>query len=377
MKTKNFDAVFACVFVILLLIPLFATDLRNGVVSGQENRMLADRPPLSSVNHPRTFIQNFNRWFNDHTGFRERLISIYRMINKFQGLGPQYKEGNLTYIIGREGHHFFTGYNHEMIAAFQGRPVFSGEQMRIFSEKLTAIKNYLDEKSIPLIVMFCTDKETVYPEYYPKTIIRGPEPVQLDAITGYLQRNGPIDVFNIRRALTAQKDRYLLYPKAPPGDLTHYNEIGAFFAYRELMKHINAYFPAIAPYSLEDIDIVCDENGTASVSLKKGITYKKSDEKLPGAVGISQPEHYEMFENPGVHSPVILVLRDSYTGGGSGGAFFSKYIAQQFNKTILIHYVNMRYLKQYVDVFHPGIVVFESAERQIRLFFDCINQLDL
>jgi hypothetical protein len=115
----------------MLLIPLFSTDMRSGITSERENRMLADRPPLWLMkDRPRHFIRTFERWFNDHVGLREKFISLYRMINKFQGKGPQYKEGELTYIIGKDGHYFFTGFNHEMIAKFQGRAVFSGEQLR-------------------------------------------------------------------------------------------------------------------------------------------------------------------------------------------------------------------------------------------------------
>jgi hypothetical protein len=375
-KTKLCKAVFSAVFVIALIIPLVSTDLRNGVVSQRENRILADRPPLSSMNHPRAFIQKFTQWYNDHVGLREKFLTLYQMINR---QGPQYKEGILTYVTGKDGHHFFTGISHELIAKFQGRPVFSDEQLETFAKKLTAIKNYLDERGIPLILMFCTDKEAVYPEYYPETVLRGPESIQLDLITDYLKKNSSADVFNIREALAAQKGRYLLYPKAPPGDLAHYNEIGAFFAYRELMKHINVYFPEIVPCSLDNINIDCDKNGTASITFKKKPAYKKLDESFFDNVTVNRPFSWEnmAFENTGTGSLTALFLRDSYSGFGADDAFFSKYVAQNFSKTIMIHYNNTHNLKQYIDTFRPGIVVFESTERALVYFLYCILQLDL
>jgi hypothetical protein len=377
MRTKIFSIAFAVVFIITLLAPLFSTDLRNGVVSERENRMLADRPPLSSINHPRTFIQNFNLWFNDHVGFREKSISLYQKLNRFQERGAQYRKGDVTYLVGREGHHFFTGFNHELIAKFQGRSVFSGEQMQIFARKLTAMKNYLDKKGIPLIVMFCTDKETIYPEYYSKAVRRGPEPAQLDIVTNYLQKTTSVDLFNIRQALMAQKGSYLLYPKGPSGDLAHYNEIGSFFAYRELMKHINSYFPEIVPYSLNDVDITCDENGTANVSLKEAPLYKKLDDSFFDNVTVSRPFtwEYEAFENTGAGSLTALFFRDSYMG--VNGGFLEKYVARHFNKTILIHFANINNLEEYIKTFAPGIVVLETSERQITWFFNSVNGLDL
>ncbi|MDR0642709.1 MAG: hypothetical protein LBG07_09650 [Treponema sp.] len=359
----------------MLLIPLFSTDLRSGVISKWENRMLADRLPLSVIKkHPRHYIRIFERWFNDHVGFRETLINLYRKIN-----GPQwsfhYQEGGLSYTVGKEGHHFFSGTNHALIAKFQGRAIFSDEQLRAFAQKLSAIKNYLDKEGIPLIVMFCTTKETIYPEYYPETILRGPEPVQLDIITDYLKENTSVDVFSIRQALMAQKDRYLLYPKAPPGDLAHYNEIAAFFAYRELMKHINVHFPEIIPYTTDDIIIECDENGTADVTLKEEITYKKSNDSPFNDLELPNSDFNEVFENSAANPLTILLLRDSYAG--IGATYFSRYIAQHFNETIMTHFLNTNNLKQYIDTFHPDIVVFESCEFMFVPLFQSLLELNL
>jgi hypothetical protein len=363
----------------MLLIPLFLTDLRNGLVSVEENRILANRPPLSSINHPRTFIQNFNEWFNDHIGFREKFISLYRTLNRFQKEGSQYREGYLAYIVGKEGHHFYTGPNHKMVSKFQGYPIFTNNQLQLFAQKLADVRNYLAEKDIPFIVMFCTDKESIYPEYYPETIRRGPEPNQLDFITSYLKNNTAVDVFNIRQALVDQKKHYLLYPKRPPGDIPHYNEIGAFFAYRELMNHINTHYSDIVPYSLDDIDIDCDENGVADISFKEKTSFKQLNSSFFDNVDVHRPFDWDnlAFENLNTDSLTILAMRDSYFYYRDNSTFISKYIAQHFNKTILISYSNIVNLKQYVDTFTPDIVVFEAAERGIDQFFYCLNELDL
>jgi hypothetical protein len=179
------------------------------------------------------------------------------------------------------------------------------------------------------------------------------------------------------RPLAAQKDRYLLYPKAPPGDLTHYNEIGAFFAYRELMRHINVYFPEIVPYTPDDINIEHDENGVASVTLKEEAAYKAFDESFFKGMNLSLLNSNGAFENTAANSLTVLFFRDSYTGDAPAGNFFSKYIARHFNKTILIHFENISNLKLCIDRFHPDMVVFESAERQAGWFFNCVNQLQL
>jgi hypothetical protein len=230
---------------------------------------------------------------------------------------------------------------------------------------------------IPLIVMFCTDKESVYPEFYPRLIKRGPEPIQLDIITQYLQKHTTVDVFNIRQALLAEKNKYLLYSKTGDGNaLTHYNEIGAFFAYRELMKHINVYFPQIIPYELGDIEIKYNKEGTHTVSLKTEITYRRPEYSLFDSLNFIDHDLWgrafnEAYENIDLDLPVILFLRTSY----SNENYIGKYIARHFGKVIMTHFMNMEYIEEYIDRFNPDIVIFESTERQLDMFADAVARI--
>jgi len=251
-----------------------------------------------------------------------------------------------------------------MIGKFQGRTFLSDEQIEGLAYGLEEIKTYLDNKGIPLVVMFCADKESIYPEYYPRTIIRGPEPIQLDIITEYVRSHTDVDVFNIKDCLVAVKDEYLVFDKNSD-DLTHYNEIGAFFAYQELTRHISKYFPDIEPFTLEDVDITYNDRGAyhdiPDVQLKQKIKYQRFD-----------TEYGLMFENDDASLPTILLMRDSYAGNGN---YLSTYIPQQFGKTIMIHWSNMANLVEYIETFQPDIVVFESAERELRGFANAIIQV--
>jgi len=339
----------------MLALPLVFVDLKSDRISVGENRMLANRPPLFEIkNNPGMFIRQFDEWFKDSTGFREKLLDIYKTVNENKWLNNvvQYTDGQYVYLVGEKGHHYFAYEGGWMISKFQGKKFISDEQLLNMASKLDTVKTYLDSKSIPLVVMFCTDKESVYPEYYPKSIKRGPEPNQLDVITKYLQEHTSVDIFNIRQALLAEKNANLLYILSS-GDVTHYNQIGAFFTYRELMKHINKHFPQIIPYTTDDIEISYDEKETPQVTLKSGFTYKKTDSG---------------YENVNKDLPVILFFHDSY----AGEHFIGKYFAQQFSKAIFIHWSNISNIQEYINQFKPDIVVFESAERELRWFADCV-----
>jgi len=367
------NGVFIAVFMAMLTLPLIFVDLASDRVSVQENRMLAQRPKLIDIkNHPGTFVREFDAWYKDSTGFRERLLTLYNdVISKNSWLHSiqWYTKGSFTYLVGEQGHHYFAHTDGFLIPKFQGKQFLGDDRLTNMADKLEEVKTYLDKQGIPLIVMFCTDKESIYPEFYSKAIKRGPEPIQLDVITGYLQEHTDVNVFNIRQALFAEKNNYSLY-NISSGDLTHYNEIGAFFAYRELMRHINIFFPEIISYETDDIDIHYGGNGIPVVSLKAGTTYRKLDSSFFDDVNIVRPFTSENYacENMESELPVILFMRDSYANEW----FIGKYIAQHFGKAVFIHYTNIAHFEEYIDRYKPDIVVFESAERELQVFANCV-----
>ena len=375
------SSLFIFIFMAMLTLPLLFVDLSSDRVSIRENRMLAQLPRLADIKiHPGRFIWDFDAWFKDSTGFREQLVTLYNVINRNVGLKDvRYTDGQYVYLIGDQGHHYFADVDGRLISKFQGRQFLSDNQLSNMATKLEEVKTYLDRRDIPLVVMFCTDKESVYPEFYPKSIKWGLEPIQLDVITGYLQENTTVDVFNIRQALLTEKNNYLLYflidTMSFDSAFAHYNEIGAFFAYRELMKHINIYFPDIIPYEMKDIDISYDEKKIPHVSLKLGKKYQKLDQSFFDNIDVFRPFTWEneAYENTESGLPVILFLRDSY----AEEKYIGKYVAQHFDKTIMIHYSNIEHFEEYVDKYKPDIVVFESAERGIEWFANIIGDLDL
>jgi hypothetical protein len=375
-KMRVINRCFIALFILMLFMPLVFVDLSLDRISAQENRGLARPPSLSDMKkHPRFFVHQFDAWFKDSTGFREQMLTLYNVLNKNKSLvGFRYIEGQYTYLVGEDGHHYFADVDGKLIPKFQGKQFLSGEKLQTMTLKLQMVKTYLDQKGIPLIVMFCADKESIYPEFYPKTIKRGPEPIQLDAITGYLREHTSVEIFNIKQALLEKKNDYLLYylidTMSFNSAFAHYNEIGAFFAYRELMKHINTHFPNIVPYELEDIKITYDKNEIPYVSLAMEKTYKNLGASFFDGLSLNNwTRIFDIaFENRVQGLPVILFFRDSY----ADEQYIGKYFAQHFGKTIFIHYFNIGNIEKCIDLFNPDIVIFESAERGLQAFADYV-----
>jgi hypothetical protein len=127
------------------------------------------------------------------------------------------------------------------------------------------------------------------------------------------------------------------------------------------MKHINRYFPDLEPFSLEDIDIKYLINGSSNVTLKREKDYERIEARFfDDAIE---------FENKDSGLPTLLLFRDSYAD------FFPNYLPQHFGRTIFHPWGTLERLEEYVDVYKPDIVVFESAERAIPNFTGCVIKI--
>jgi len=116
---RIFNGVFIVIFMAMLTLPLVFVDFAWDRVSVQENRMLASRPPLSSIkNNPGTFVLDFDAWFKDSTGFREQLVTLYNVMGKNSWLNGiyRYMDGQYVYVIGEQRHHFFGHLDGKLIS---------------------------------------------------------------------------------------------------------------------------------------------------------------------------------------------------------------------------------------------------------------------
>jgi len=285
------------------------------------------------------------------------LIKLYK---KTDGIFGQkyYLDGTSIVLIGKKGHHFHTHYN-QLLPIYQGKRWLNDVQLYKLSIKLNEINQYLRKKNISFVFMLCADKESIYPEYYPDFVIKGPEPTSLDVVVDYLSNHTKIDFFCIKESFLQEKENHLLFPKTGNiYELCHYNETGSFFAYNELIKHISKYYPSLEPFTLDDMKIIYCINGSSSVILKS----EKNYEQVEARFSDSAIE----FENKNSSLPTLLLFRDSYAD------WFQNYLPQHFSRTIIHHWNSLEHLEEYIDLYKPDIVVFESAERTIPPFADCV-----
>jgi hypothetical protein len=91
----------------------------------------------------------------------------------------------------------------------------------------------------------------IYPEYLPDSITRVKATTRLDQMMSQLRSYPDIPMVDPREALLAMKPQWPIYYKTD----THWNSLGGFVAYREIMSRLEKRRPSLKPLALADFEL--------------------------------------------------------------------------------------------------------------------------
>lgn len=225
--------VFVILFFAMLIIPLATINLKRNTRSETENRKLAQFPDFYDEEGKRNinFNSQFETWVNDNIGFRSEMVAtnaklqyyLFRVLtHNDMYLGPN---GEFNYATK------------EMLADYQHLNLKSEQELSYLAEGFQYAKDYLSDKDIQMYYFQCWDKHSIYPEYFPKTVIQYGEKSKTDQIVKALIEKTDVNVISPKAELIAGKDNYESYSKW--GDSSHWTQRGAFVGYQKLMGEIN------------------------------------------------------------------------------------------------------------------------------------------
>jgi len=92
-------------------------------------------------------------------------------------------------------------------------------------------------------------KKTIYPEFIPDIYRHDLTDSLPDQIITYLIENTDIEIIDLRPALIQKKSDEQIFRRLD----THWNQLGAFYGYQEITKHLQIDFPNIDILSMEDV----------------------------------------------------------------------------------------------------------------------------
>jgi len=371
---KVIQKIIIIIFVLLLALPIVFMNRDPNHIITLENKTAAKIPVLfSGGSLNKEFISGFEDYWNDNIGFqRQATVLNIALFYKFFG-----KLKVTNYIIGKDKHLFYTSDGFSL-KTYQGKNKLSEETLGRVLENLSDAEKYFNNNGAEFLFVSIPDKEGVYPEYYPNSVLQYSSQYKLDQIISYLNKNNSkLPVINLRQALIEGKSpSFFLYYKNY--DCTHWNMKGAFIGYNEIMHNIQKRFQNINILSEDDFEItLTPSNGTiahlsSSKLLSKVMSFKDfiySYNKKGGYNSLVVDDYplktidpaynkYYRVNNTISDTPKLLILGDSFIY-----SFLLDIFGESFRELYFTSTRDTDLLKKIVDEYKPDIVIFEIVER--------------
>ena len=91
------------------------------------------------------------------------------------------------------------------------------------------------------------DKHTVYPEHLPAWLEQGAQLSKVQQLVTYMKAHSTVEVLDLSKALIEAKQTRDVYLQTD----THWNEFGAFVAYRAVIQALAGQWPGLEPLPME------------------------------------------------------------------------------------------------------------------------------
>lgn len=244
------DNLFSLMFFFILWAPLTvaATGLEKMDLQA-DRRELAHRPDSSTLGKNfLDFTKQYQAYFNDHFGLRDKLIEMHNFIKVF----ALNTSSSSRVILGEQRWLFYAGLSGEALNYYRALKPFSTEMLNSWAEGLQNRKNWLKAQGIEYLVVFCPDKETIYPEFMPKTINKVREFSRIDQLLTYSKNVIPdVNLLDIRDSLEKAKILHETYIRTD----SHWNDYGAFIAYDRILSFLGERVSGLRPLPLSSFSL--------------------------------------------------------------------------------------------------------------------------
>jgi hypothetical protein len=205
-----------------------------------EKRLLASFPGYTGINHLRDFLAGLNLYFDDHFGFRRRLVHANNHWKRQLFHTPP----TSNVVIGRDGWLYFG--EGRMLDHYTGIERFTQPDLDAWQKLLEQRRDWLVRRGCQFAFVIAPDKQSVYPEHLPAWLECGDKPGKMEQFFTHMSTHSTVHVVDLRPALLAAKSTAPVYLKTD----THWNKLGAFVAYEHLVGELSHEIPGIKPLPL-------------------------------------------------------------------------------------------------------------------------------
>ena len=361
-KLKNINSyiIVILIFFTFLISPRILYKLFDRYVdkTNYEKRNFAVKPNIDIKNIDK-YPKEYETYFADYIPFRNEFVKLKNIIDIkiFHNLSSK------DLLLGRDNWLFLKWS--PLVEDYIGNYTYTDEELITIKNNLLLVKDILENRGIDFSLMICPDKNKIYPEYMPTYIKRlHPEYNSTDELVNYLRANTDIKIIYPKKELLSFKNNELIYYRND----AHWNKLGAYIGYSELMKNINIEYKDINDIYYKKIPEAKDTPNLATmVSLSKTDLY---DRDVEYELSNYSKYSYNIISN---YSPIFIstvsdninglsigMLRDSFTDN------MLDYISKSFYRATYIGFGDSPDMFINLLSTNPDIVVFQSVERYLK-----------
>jgi alginate O-acetyltransferase complex protein AlgJ len=222
------------------------------------------RAPFPSYFAPHTF-RRMGDWFEDRIGLRNVFVEIGAQLN----LAILRISTNRNVLIGNDGWLFWSDYEKEPAVRMldvQGALRFQSAEISSINSNLHSIADSFARCGKAALVIVAPNKQSIYGE---NLLPVSNASSRLDDLLDNLDRSARSIILDAREQLRAAKrtQHLPLYFKTD----THWNELGAFEVYREIVQRLErvgaVYWPELASLRQYDVKVEPFAGGDLSIQM--------------------------------------------------------------------------------------------------------------
>lgn len=374
---KNIQSkIITLLFIIGITTPLLIMQISdNETVSLVEKRKLAKKATFNlSISSLKQFRQQHEEYVNDHFGLRNELIKLYNGIFVYL-----FKTSPTnTVIVGKEKWLFFPIH---ALQDFTGSRPLDINTLRQRKQTLFDREQWLAQREIHYLFLPIPHKLSIYPEYLPSRIQKLHKETNLEQLVSHLTTAPRFSNFlDLQPTLLKAKKAEKIYHEAD----THWNMVGAYIGYTEIINHIRQWFPEIPPPVQRDQLIKVKKQFSGNLTKYLNVTelYKENVEyyKLPK---YGKKVEFKTIKNYPQHDLSAQHVRKGlfYTSenkaqkltavfiSDSFGGYLKEFLPHHFKKIFFVKVARFEDVKELIENEKPDIVIDLKVTRDFWVAF--------
>jgi len=334
----------------------------------QENKRPQEFPKTWSIRYP----ERLSAYFNDNFGFRNALFFLGSRIMFALGVPSTHP----SVVVGEDGWLFYTDYEdlgRATMKDFRGRMRFMPDELALIRRNAEGTGRAFSRCGVRLVLWLIPNKQSVYGEHL-SGFKEAKGSKRLDQVLETLRDVRGLEVVDARPALRAAKSIVGgsdLYYRTD----THWNELGAFVAYRGLVNRLrdvmvlpNPEYTELSRYEIRTYpfaggDLAANmlnaswrfaDTGISLVPRFKRTAVRNAGRQDALRAGVEPSKLWSTWTNPSATASVV-VYGDSFSHNAV------PYIEEHFRRGVVIasHVLD----GEVIGKLHPDVAILQMVER--------------